>query len=81
METKYNPVIANNAKYSETNYRTSVTDYDTWPWNDEFILERSIAHMGASNQSKTKNNTVSNSYMYYQLYSEKQSIKKKPRCR
>ena len=29
METKYNPVIANNAKYSETNYRTSVTDYDT----------------------------------------------------
>jgi len=29
METKYSPVIANNAKYSETNYRTSVTDYDT----------------------------------------------------
>ena len=29
METKYNPVIANNAKYSETNYSTLVTDYDT----------------------------------------------------
>jgi len=53
METKYNPVIANNAKYSETNYRTSVTDYDTWPRNDEFILERSRGHVGASNQSKT----------------------------
>jgi len=79
VETKYNPVIANNAKYSETNYSTSVTDYDTWPRNDEFILERSRGHMGASNQS-TKN-TVSNSYMYDQLYSEKQSIRKKPRCR
>jgi len=29
VETKYNPLLANNAKYSKTNYSTSVTDYNT----------------------------------------------------